>query len=217
MLALELPQFSGLKYSYDFWPRLLSLIFLPAQPFIPTCFEISSYILGALDQEDFPGHAVYIAHKVATVFSYCTCPYPPSSFPSTSCHLSVAGNPGFRKTTPAMGRHWRYPEVRPRGQGGASPICHFRWPSGLCRLSLPPAGAIGSKFHISSARGMQVCPRPSPAQVLLWLPSPHTEAWVRLCTKSWDAIANPLGHFGVPAPLPHWIPAVIYCFMGSVV
>lgn len=57
-------------------------------------------------------------------------------FSYTSCHVSMVGNPGFRRTTLDMvcRKH--------RGQGGASSICHFSWPSGHCHLLLPPALAF---------------------------------------------------------------------------
>lgn len=65
----------------------------------------------------------------------------------------MVGNPGFRKTTPDMvyRRHWSYPELRQGGQGGASLFYHFRWPSGLYRLSCLQPGPLWSKLHTSSA------------------------------------------------------------------
>ena len=75
--------------------------------------------------------------------------FPPTlQLPVTSCRVSITGNHGFRTTAPATvcRRHWRRPELRLGGQEGASPCCHFRWPSGLRRLSLPPSQAFGGQI-----------------------------------------------------------------------
>lgn len=142
----------------------------------------------------------HCSQSLHCLLTLCLSP-PTLQPPVTSCRVSITGNHVFRATSPASVQKAleaaRAEAGRPEGAG------HCRWPSGLCRLSLPPTEAFGGQIPQCQPEGHMlgcaVFPCPSPAWVLLQLHLLTLGLGLDSVLSLRAQLPTPHGHFWVPA------------------